>query len=159
MSTAQMGQQGAAGSSRERVSRRVPARGARHAVVLKRAHEDQDPADGIRVLVDRLWPRGLSKERLAADYWLKDLAPSDALRRWYGHEPSRWKMFAARYRRELAQQTELLLMLDGLRRLGRVTLLYAARDPDHNNAVVLREVLKERRFAGTPARKKPQNTD
>jgi uncharacterized protein YeaO (DUF488 family) len=102
----------------------------------------------MRVLVDRLWPRGLSKEQLAADFWLKDAAPSDALRRWYAHTPRRWKSFAAKYRAELAQRTDLLRLLDELRRRGRVTLLYGARDTVRNNAVVLREVLEERHFAG-----------
>jgi uncharacterized protein YeaO (DUF488 family) len=101
----------------------------------------------MRVLVDRLWPRGLSKEQLAVDFWLKDAAPSDALRRWYGHKPSHWESFAAKYRAELAQRTDLLRLLDELRRRGRITLLYGARDTACNNAVVLREVLEERRCA------------
>jgi uncharacterized protein YeaO (DUF488 family) len=105
----------------------------------------------MRVLVDRLWPRGLSKEQLAVDLWLKEVAPSDGLRRWYGHEPRRWKSFAAKYRAELAQRTDLLRLLDELRRRGQVTLLYGARDTAGNNAVVLREVLEERGFAGKPA--------
>lgn len=107
----------------------------------------------MRVLVDRLWPRGLSKEQLAVDFWLKDVAPSNALRRWYGHEPRRWKSFAAKYRAELAQRTDLLRLLDELRRRGRVTLLYGARDEALNNAVVLREVIEERCFAAKRARK------
>jgi uncharacterized protein YeaO (DUF488 family) len=106
----------------------------------------------MRVLVDRLWPRGLSKDQLAFDFWLKDAAPSDALRRWYGHKPSRWESFAAKYRGELAQRADLLGLLDELRRRGRVTLLYGARDTGRNNAVVLREVLEERRCAGTKSR-------
>ena len=102
----------------------------------------------MRVLVDRLWPRGLSKEQLAVDFWLKDAAPSDELRRWYGHDPRRWGAFATKYRAELAQRTDLLHLLDELRRRGRVTLLYGARDTARNNAVVLREVLEERRCIG-----------
>ena len=107
----------------------------------------------MRVLVDRLWPRGLSREQLAVDFWLKDVAPSNALRHWYGHESSRWKSFAAKYRDELAQRTDLLRLLDELRRRGRVTLLYGARDEDRNNAVVLREVIEERCFARKRAHK------
>lgn len=124
-----------------------PAGSARHAVVVKRAREDASPKDGMRVLVDRLWPRGLAKERLVMDLWLKDVAPSVTLRRWYGHDPARWAAFARRYREELAQRPDLLGLLDDLRRRGRLTLLYDAHDPLRNNAVVLRNVLSERRFA------------
>ena len=131
-----------------RAAKRVRARGARCSVDLKRAYEQSSPDDGMRVLVDRLWPRGLSKDQLAVDFWLKDAAPSDALRRWYGHEPRRWESFAAKYRAELAQRTDPLRLLDELRRRGRVTLIYSARDAARNNAVVLREVLEERHFSG-----------
>jgi uncharacterized protein YeaO (DUF488 family) len=123
-------------------------------VGLKRAYDRPSPGDGMRVLVDRLWPRGLSKEQLAVDFWLKDVAPSDALRRWYGHESTRWASFSAKYRAELARRTDLLRLLDDLRRRGRVTLLYSARDAARNNAVVLREVIEERCFAGKRARRK-----
>ena len=136
-----------------RTVQRVRARGTRCAVGLKRAYEQPSPDDGMRVLVDRLWPRGLSKEQLAVDFWLKDAAPSDALRRWYGHKPHRWESFAAKYRTELAQRTDLLRLLDELRRRGRVTLLYGARDTARNNAVVLRKVLEERRCAGRRVQK------
>jgi uncharacterized protein YeaO (DUF488 family) len=134
-------------SGARKTAKRIRARGTRCTVSLKRAYERPSPGDGMRVLVDRLWPRGLSKEQLAVDFWLKDAAPSDALRRWYGHEPRRWEPFAAKYRAELAQRTDLLRLLDELRRRGRVTLLYGARDAARNNAVVLREVLEERSFA------------
>lgn len=107
----------------------------------------------MRVLVDRLWPRGLTKEQLAVDFWLKEAAPSDALRRWYGHQPSRWKSFAEKYRAELEQRTDLLRLLDELRRRGRVTLLYGARDTARNNAVVLQDVLEKRRCAGKRTKK------
>lgn len=137
-----------------KTAKRVRARGTRCAVGLKRAYEPSSPDDGIRVLVDRLWPRGLGKEQLAVDFWLKDTAPSDALRRWYGHEPRRWESFSAKYRAELARRTELLRLLDELRRRGRVTLIYSARDAGRNNAVVLREVLEERRCAGRRAQKR-----
>ena len=112
----------------------------------------------MRVLVDRLWPRGLNKTQLAVDFWLKDAAPSDALRRWYGHQPGRWASFAAKYRAELAQRANVLRLLDELRRRGRVTLLYSARDTARNNAVVLREVLEERRSLGkrAPTKVTPQ---
>jgi uncharacterized protein YeaO (DUF488 family) len=120
---------------------------------LKRAYERAAPSDGIRVLVDRLWPRGVGKERLAIDFWLKDLAPSDTLRRWYAHEPCRWAAFAERYRAELAGHEDLLHLLDDLRRRNDVTLLYAARDPARNNALVLREVLEERRHSTNTAKR------
>ena len=136
-----------------RLAKRVRARGTLCAVRLKRAYEQHSSRDGMRVLVDRLWPRGLSKEQLVVDFWLKDVAPSNALRRWYGHEPRRWESFAAKYRAELAQRTDLLHLLDELRRRGRVTLVYGARDEARNNAVVLREVIEERCFAGKRARK------
>ena len=137
-----------------RPATRVRTRGTRCAVSLKRAYEQSSPYDGMRVLVDRLWPRGLSREQLAVDFWLKDAAPSHALRRWYGHNKRRWRSFAAKYRAELAQRTDLLHLLDEVRRRGRVTLLYGASDTARNNAVVLREVLERRRCPGRHARKK-----
>lgn len=136
--------------------KRVQARGVRCAVNLKRAYEQPSPDDGIRVLVDRLWPRGLSKEKLSVDFWLKDAAPSDALRRWYGHKPWRWESFAAKYRAELAERADLLRLLDELRRRGRVTLLYGARDTARNNAVVLREALQDRGCTGGTPRDRAQ---
>ena len=111
----------------------------------------------MRVLIDRLWPRGLSKEHLAIDFWLKEVAPSDALRRWFGHKPDRWEPFAAKYRAELAQRADLLRLLDELRRRGRVTLVYGASDTKRNNAVVLRELLEERHPARTTSRENPLN--
>lgn len=131
----------------------IRPRGSRCTVALKRVYEQPAPRDGMRVLVDRLWPRGLSREQLAVDFWLKDAAPSGALRRWFGHEPRRWHSFAAKYRAELAQRTEVLSLLDEARRRGRITLLYGARDTARNHAVVLREVLEERRCPGPRARK------
>jgi uncharacterized protein YeaO (DUF488 family) len=117
-------------------------------VKLKRAYERPAVDDGVRVLVDRLWPRGLAKRQVAADVWLKDAAPSDALRRWFGHDPRRWESFRAKYRAELAQRADILQRLDGLRHRGPLTLVYSARDEARNQAVVLREVLEERRVAG-----------
>jgi uncharacterized protein YeaO (DUF488 family) len=139
------------GAARRRVQ---PARQREcgQAVQIKRAHEPPAATDGMRILVDRLWPRGLSRERVAADLWLKDAAPSDALRRWFSHEPSRWAAFAARYRAELARRPEVLQTLDELRRRGPITLLYAACDRAINHAVVLRAVIEERRGATARAR-------
>ena len=130
-----------------RVNRRTARRGARRPIKLKTVYETPEPADGLRVLVDRLWPRGLSQPEVAADLWLREAAPSNALRRWFGHDPRRWGQFQRKYRAELAQQPELLHTLDDLRRRTPITLLFGARDEAHNNAVVLREILdnQERR--------------
>jgi uncharacterized protein YeaO (DUF488 family) len=109
-------------------------------IQLKRAYEPP-AADGIRILVDRLWPRGLTKAAAAVDRWMRDLAPSTDLRRWFGHDPSRWDEFRREYARELRARGDLLEEVRSLARRGRVTLLFGARDETHNDAVVLREVL------------------
>lgn len=108
---------------------------------LKRAYDPPAAADGRRVLVDRMWPRGLKKSAASIDLWLKDLAPSTELRRWFGHDPRRWNEFCARYAQELSAQGDALEMLRRLLREGEVTLLFAARDAEHNNAVALRDLL------------------
>jgi uncharacterized protein YeaO (DUF488 family) len=110
-------------------------------VRLKRVYEPPSPEDGVRVLIDRLWPRGLRKADAAVERWMKDIAPSAELRRWFGHDPERWQEFRRRYTGELRGRSP---ELDELRELARhrpVTLLFGARDEDHNDAVVLREVL------------------
>jgi uncharacterized protein YeaO (DUF488 family) len=111
---------------------------------LKRVYEHPAPDDGVRILVDRLWPRGLRKADAAVDRWLKELAPSTALRQWFGHDPQRWPEFQDRYRAELVDKAELLQELRAFARRGTITLLYGARDECHNQAVVLREVLAGR---------------
>jgi uncharacterized protein YeaO (DUF488 family) len=111
-------------------------------VALKRIFDDPAAADGARILVDRLWPRGVSEKRAALDGWLKELGPSTELRRWYGHDPERWQEFRRRYREELRARRPLI---ESLRRLAtgkRVTLLYASRDPMRNNAQVLKHVVE-----------------
>ena len=113
----------------------------RRPVALKRVYEAPARTDGLRVLVDGLWPRGLSRRAVAADVWLREAAPSAALRRWYGHQPRRWKAFATRYRAELEQRPEVIRMLEDLRRSSPVTLVFAARDVERSNAAVLRELL------------------
>lgn len=110
-------------------------------IQLKRAYEPPSSADGARILVDRLWPRGMSKERAAIDHWMKDVAPSPELRRWFGHDPKRWNEFCRRYRTELSHHEGLLRELRAMARKGPLTLIYAARDEAHNEAVVLRDVL------------------
>jgi uncharacterized protein YeaO (DUF488 family) len=111
---------------------------------IKRAYEPAAKADGARILVDRLWPRGVTKDALSIERWTKEIGPSDALRRWFGHDPERWEEFRRRYVAELAKQTALLEELRGVARDGVLTLVYGARDDAHNNAVVLREVLLKR---------------
>ena len=113
-------------------------------LLLKRVYEPRARGDGTRVLVDRLWPRGLSKEDLADVIWLKAIAPSTALRQWLGHEPPRWSVFYARYWAELEAMPQTVEQLRQLVQKGPVTLLYSARDPEQNQAVVLRDFLKAR---------------
>jgi uncharacterized protein YeaO (DUF488 family) len=112
------------------------------AIDIKHIHEPASPDDGYRVLVARLWPRGISKERAALDEWARDLAPSDELRRWYGHDPARFEEFARRYRAELASHRAELSALRRRGRAGKVTLLFAARDAQTSNAAVLAKVLR-----------------
>ena len=110
---------------------------------LKRVHDPVAAADGRRILVERLWPRGISKERAALDDWRKDLAPSSELRRWFSHRPARWPEFRTAYRGELATRAEELAELRRQARAQTVTLLYAAQDREHNSARVLKEALED----------------
>ena len=109
---------------------------------IKRIYEPPAADDGCRILVDRLWPRGLLKEKAQLDTWMKELAPSDDLRRWFGHDPERWEEFQRRYRAELRSHSALLDELCRNAQQTTVTLLFAARDTQYNNAVVLKEVLE-----------------
>jgi uncharacterized protein YeaO (DUF488 family) len=113
-------------------------------VRLKRVYEPASADDGARVLVERLWPRGVSKAEAALAAWERDVAPSPELRKWYGHDPSRWEEFRARYRAELAGNAPGVERLRALARDGVLTLVFAARDPGHSSAAVLREVLLAR---------------
>jgi uncharacterized protein YeaO (DUF488 family) len=114
-------------------------------VTIKRVYEPPDASDGTRVLVDRLWPRGLAKDKAKIDRWAKELSPSDELRRWFGHDPARWAEFQKRYRAELKASGGLVRELASLAGgRERLTLLYAAKDEQHNNAVVLAELLTKR---------------
>lgn len=111
---------------------------------LKRAYDPATKADGLRVLVERLWPRGVSKARLQLDLWAKEVAPSTALRQWFGHDPERWREFRSRYLAELrAHRGAWQPLVDAARR-GRITLIYAARDLQHNGALVLKAFLDRR---------------
>jgi uncharacterized protein YeaO (DUF488 family) len=111
-------------------------------VRLKRAYEPAAPGDGYRVLIDRIWPRGVSRERAHLDEWARELAPSAELRRWFGHDPARFSEFRRRYESELAAQGEKLDDLRSRARQGTLTLVYGARDTEHNDAVVLADVLE-----------------
>ena len=111
------------------------------AVFLKRIYDPPATADGKRVLVDRVWPRGVTKDEAKLDLWLKDVAPATALRKWFGHDPARWPALRERYRLELADNPALDTLKTLARAKDRLTLLYAARDTQHNQAVVLRELL------------------
>ncbi|KAB0264991.1 DUF488 domain-containing protein [Microvirga brassicacearum] len=119
------------------MSTRIPADNVR----LKRAYEPPADDDGVRILVDRLWPRGVSKEFAALDIWMKDIAPSTRLRKWFAHDPARWQEFRDRYAREVLQKPDLLDRLRFLARQGSITLVYSAHDEEHNDAVELRELI------------------
>ena len=110
-------------------------------IKLKRVYEKPEPGDGTRILVDRLWPRGLSKAKAKLDLWLKEIAPSTELRKWFGHDPNKWRGFRRRYESELKRHGEQIALIKSKARSGVVTLLYAARDQEHNEAVVLKELL------------------
>lgn len=111
-------------------------------ILLKRAYEPPEPSDGFRILVDRLWPRGVSKSSAHIDLWLKDVAPSTILRKWFGHDPLKWTEFRDRYFLELRRNPEAVEQLTGHVRRGAVTLVYGAKDREHNHAVVLKEYLE-----------------
>jgi uncharacterized protein YeaO (DUF488 family) len=118
-------------------------------IKLKRMYHTAERSDGVRILVDRLWPRGISKDGAAIDEWMKDLAPSKRLRTWFGHKPERWPEFRKRYRKELGTPKKRK-MLENIRRISTiatVTLLYSAKDTDQNNAVALAELLKRKQVS------------
>lgn len=111
---------------------------------VKRVYDGHEPEDGPRFLVDRLWPRGMKKENLQMEGWLKDVAPSDALRRWFGHDPAKWEEFRHRYDAELKDNSSAWHPLLEMARKQDITLLFSAHDIEHNNAVALRSFLEER---------------
>ena len=128
------------------MSRRIVAENIR----LKRAYNSASSGDGARILIDRLWPRGVRKADAAIDVWAKDIAPSTALRRWFGHDPARWHEFRRRYSEEIHRRRNRLDELRTLAQKGRITLVFAARDEAHNDAVVLREILLGRSIPRRP---------
>jgi uncharacterized protein YeaO (DUF488 family) len=121
-------------------------------IKLKRAYVPAGSRDGTRILIDRLWPRGVRKTDAAIDLWAKDIAPSAALRRWFGHDPARWHEFRRRYSEEIHQHRDRLGELRALAQRGRITLVFAAHDEGHNDAVVLREILLGRNITRGPQR-------
>ena len=125
-------------------------------VRLKRAYDTAEPADGYRVLIDRLWPRGVSRDRARLDAWEKELAPSTALRQWFGHDPERFVEFRARYVDELRAHRPLLADLRRRAREGVLTLVYSAHDAEHNDAVVLAEVIRRGLPAGDRSTSRPR---
>src|SRR5690625_672716 len=111
-------------------------------VKIKRVYEGSEKGDGFRVLVDRIWPRGMTKEKAGVDLWLKEVAPSTELRKWFGHDPEKWAEFKKRYRAELKDNPALAGLIE-VAREGDITLVYAAKDQMHNHAVVLEEILAD----------------
>ena len=114
---------------------------------LKRIHDEPEDADGARVLVDRVWSRGVKKSEARLDAWLKEVAPSTALRKWFGHDPEKWDQFQARYWDELRDSVDPIAELERRRERGTLTLVYGARDREHNNAVALKAFLERQRSA------------
>jgi uncharacterized protein YeaO (DUF488 family) len=114
-------------------------------IQLKRAYDPASPEDGHRVLVERLWPRGIKKENLQIETWMKEISPSPELRKWFGHDPEKWAEFQQRYTRELDQNPKYVQDLRGLASRGRLTLIYSAKDEQHNSALILKEYLEKAR--------------
>jgi uncharacterized protein YeaO (DUF488 family) len=112
-------------------------------IKLKRAYEPAANDDGLRILVERLWPRGLSKDKAGIDLWLREIAPSTELRKWFGHDPEKWSEFRKRYRAELKEKGDVLTLLKHRTEEGPVTFIYAAHDEEHNGALVLKEFLEQ----------------
>lgn len=111
-------------------------------IKVKRVYDEPDEDDGLRVLVDRLWPRGMSKKRAKVDLWLKDIAPSDELRKWFAHEPEKWEEFRSRYFEELKDKQKDVDLITEKAQSVVVTLLFGTKDLEHNNAVALKEYLE-----------------
>jgi uncharacterized protein YeaO (DUF488 family) len=112
-------------------------------IKIKRVYDPPEPEDGKRILIDRLWPRGIKKENLKMDEWLKEIAPSDKLRKWFSHDPKKYEEFKKRYVKELEDKSEILERIRREAKKGRVTILFSAKDTEHNNATVMKELLKE----------------
>jgi uncharacterized protein YeaO (DUF488 family) len=113
-------------------------------ISLKRVYEKPSKSDGFRILVERLWPRGLSKEKASVDLWMKEVAPSAELRKWYSHDVEKWKEFKKRYTKELKDKKDFLAEIKKHSKKGNVTFVYAAQDEEHNSALVLKEYLEKK---------------
>ncbi len=124
------------------VSRQIERKEPMMDIRLKRAFESPAKSDGTRILVDRIWPRGVRKESVGLDVWMKDIAPSSSLRKWFNHDPAKWEEFIKKYFQELDASQEPVQKLFALAKKGRLTLVFSARDTEHNNAVVLRMYLQ-----------------
>ena len=122
-------------------------------IKTKRVYEQPDKTDGERILVDRLWPRGLTKEKASVDLWLKEIAPSTELRKWFAHDPNKWKSFRGRYETEIRHKDDLIKVLKQKAREGTITLIYGARDEKHNEALVLKQFLEKSERGAAPARR------
>ncbi|HUL28935.1 MAG TPA: DUF488 family protein [Thermodesulfobacteriota bacterium] len=112
-------------------------------IKIKRIYDPASPRDGKRIYIDRLWPRGMKKEEVKIDQWLKEVSPSDDLRKWFGHDPSKYSEFNRRYKRELKKHSEILKTIRKEAKRKTVTLLFSAKDEEHNNAMVMREILSK----------------
>ena len=121
----------------------MPQRRAKMNISIKRVYEPPEKEDGVRILVDRLWPRGLTKEKASVDIWLKEIAPSTDLRKWFAHDHDKWTEFKTRYRAELKENNKQVALLKEEIKKGKVTLLYGAKDEECNEAVVLQEFLEK----------------
>lgn len=110
-------------------------------IKIKRVYEKPEKKDGYRILVDRLWPRGLTKEKAALDLWLKEIAPSTELRKWFNHDPAKWKEFINKYLKELKENEKPVSILKDYLKKGQVTLIHAAKDEDHNEALVIKDFI------------------
>ncbi len=115
-------------------------------IMLKRIYDLYDKEDGYRILVDRLWPRGVSKEKAHIDLWLKDISPSTELRKWFGHDPDKWEEFKRKYRKELSKNSSAVSKLTEIANQNTITLLYAAKDTDHNEAKAIKEYIETKRL-------------
>jgi uncharacterized protein YeaO (DUF488 family) len=113
-------------------------------ITIKRVYEEPSGEDGKRILIDRLWPRGLTKEKAKINLWLKDIAPSTELRQWFGHDPIKWQEFKKRYVAEVKKNNQIVSQLEEELKKGKVTIVYAAKDEEHNDAVVLKEYLEKK---------------
>lgn len=112
-------------------------------IKLKRIYEPKENADGLRILVDRLWPRGIKKEEANVDMWMKDIAPSSTLRKWFAHDATKWNTFKTKYKAELKQSKNIENLLSSLQQHKTITLVYAAKDTKHNHAIVIKEFLEQ----------------